>query len=246
MSIDATQVARICADTAAAIRAVWDRVAESGDRDRGDLDATEAQRRAWSHLLARLFPPAQPLNIVDMGCGTGFIALALAELGHTVTGVDHSAGMLRACRANADRRGLTTVRLLAGEAERPPDTGSVDAVVSRYLLWTLPRPEAAVRAWANLIRPGGRVVGIDALQPVDLVRHGAHREYPAEVVRRLPLLHAGDLEPVRNAWLRAELGNVMVEELGWIDQTMRSEVPMEMRPTLRRMNHYLVEGTRIP
>jgi ubiquinone/menaquinone biosynthesis C-methylase UbiE len=47
----------------------------------------------------------EPRTILDMGCGTGRLAIALAERGHRVTGADPSAGMMRvACgRAGAER-----------------------------------------------------------------------------------------------------------------------------------------------
>jgi SAM-dependent methyltransferase len=239
------QIDQTYADIASTIQSIWDSEAKGGDQDDDGFDATEPQREAWSVLLRRLFPPAQPSRVVDMGCGAGFVALALAELGHAVTGVDVSSKMLGVCRANAGKRGLTDIQLVSGNAEQPPaDVDPVDAVISRYLLWTLPRPERAVRAWANLTKPGGRVIGIDALWTSDLVRESVNLEYPAEILTLLPLLHARDLDPVGNAWRRAGLENVMVEELSWLDQVVRSEVPMGMRPLVRRMRIYLVEGTR--
>jgi SAM-dependent methyltransferase len=238
------QIEKSYADITSTIRNIWDDEAKGIDQNYGNLDATEPQREAWSVLLRRLFPPAEPFHVVDMGCGAGFVALALAELGHAVTGVDMSSRMLGVCRANAEERGLD-VRLVSGEAEQPPgDVGSVDAVISRYLLWTLPRPEKAVQAWANLTKPGGRVVGIDALWTSELVRESVDHEYPAEIIRLLPLLHARDLDPVHNVWRRAGLEDVMVEELGWLDEVVRSEVSMMVRPLFRHMRLYLVEGTR--
>jgi SAM-dependent methyltransferase len=239
------QIEQSYADITSTIRNIWDDEATGSDQNDGNLDATEPQREAWSVLLRRLFLPPEPSHVVDMGCGAGFITLALAELGHAVTGVDMSSRMLGVCRANAEKRGLADVRLVSGEAEQPPaDVGPVDAVISRYLLWTLPRPEKAVRAWANLTKPGGRVIGIDALWTSELVRESVNLEYPAEIIKLLPLLHARDLEPVHNVWRRAGLEDVMVEELGWLDEIVRSEVSMGTRPLFRHMRLYLVEGTR--
>lgn len=249
MSTDAIVSDGPANDMASLVRDIWDTAADGGhgEDSYGTLDATDVQRQAWTVLLSRLFPPAQPLSILDVGCGTGFVAVVLAELGHTVTGLDASSGMLRVCRARAEEQGITDLRLVEGEAERPAaDLGPFDAVVSRHLLWTLPRPERAVAAWAELVRPGGRVVGIDALWSADLVQATAGERYPPEVLRLLPLLHAGDLDPVHNVWRRAGLDDVMVEQLGWIDAVAHSEVVIHMRPMLRRFAFYLVEGTRPP
>jgi SAM-dependent methyltransferase len=44
--------------------------------------------------------------ILELGCGSGRLAIPLARAGHEVVGVDASSAMLRACRARADRLGL--------------------------------------------------------------------------------------------------------------------------------------------
>lgn len=228
----------------AMVRDIWDAAAD-GDYSYGNLDATDAQRQAWTILLRRLLPVERPLSILDLGCGSGSMTLILAGLGHTVTGLDVSPGMVGLCRKQADEQGFTDVALVEGDvAHPPPDLGPFDAVISRYLLWTLPVPQQAVAAWAGLVRPGGRVLAVDALWSEELVRATAGEEYPEEVLRILPFLHARDLEPVRNAWHRAGLGDLMAEELTWIDSLVRSEVDVHMRPMLRRWRYYLVEGTR--
>lgn len=244
MSTSSTDVALPGPDLTAIIRDIWD-ASENGDHSYGNLDATDVQRQAWTILLSRLFPSAEPLSVLDVGCGAGFVALALADLGHTVTGLDVSPRRLRDCRADAEKRGVTGLRLVEGAAEQPPpDLGPFDVVVCRHLLWTLPHPEKAVTAWHDLVRPGGRVVGIDALWSAELVRATAGEKYPTGVLALLPLLHARDLDPVAGVWRRAGLADVMVEELGWIDAVVRSEVVIHVRPMVRRFGYYLVEGAR--
>lgn len=228
----------------AAIRQVWDLAADSYGY--GNLDATEPQRQAWMALLSRLFPPTESLRIVDVGCGPGFITLSLAELGHRVIGIDLSPEMLKLCQQSADARGLADVQLVLGSAEAPPaDIASVDAVISRHLLWTLPRPETAVAAWAGLTKPGGRVLSLDSLWSSELIRETEGSDYPLDVRRLLPLLYARDLEPVRNVWRRAGLTDVMAEELTWLDEVIRAEVSMERRAMHRSLTLFLVEGRRV-
>ena len=57
--------------------------------------------------------PRDPCRILDLGCGTGSIALRLADLGHTVTGLDPAPGMLDVARQK-DKAG--TVRWIAADA----------------------------------------------------------------------------------------------------------------------------------
>ncbi len=55
----------------------------------------------------------KPCRILDLGCGTGALALALADLGHTVTGLDPAPGMLEVAR-NKDK--ANRVHWIAGDA----------------------------------------------------------------------------------------------------------------------------------
>jgi SAM-dependent methyltransferase len=181
------------------------------------------------------------MTIIDVGCGTGVLCLLLAELGHEVIGLDLSEEMLRVCQAAADARGLTSLRLVAGQAERPPaDIGPADAVISRHVLWTLPRPEAAVKAWVQLTRPGGRVISLDGLWSGGK----DFRHYPSEIDMCLPFRRVRSLDPARNLWRRAGLVEVMAEELCWIDQVEQSQMPEDQRAIYQDHTWYLVEGTR--
>ena len=225
------------------IRQTWDAAASSYDNTWGHGLKTDLEARAWSSLLARMFPPDDPITIIDIGCGTGVICLLLAELGHDVIGLDLSEEMLRVCQATAQARALINLRLVLGEAERPPaDVGPADAIISRHLLWTLLRPEAAVKAWVELTRPGGRVVSLDALW----TEEADFGHYPpgTEIDMLLPFRQVRSLDPARNLWRRAGLVDVMAEELCWIDQVEHAQMPDDQRAIYKNHAWYLVEGTR--
>jgi SAM-dependent methyltransferase len=224
-----------------AIRQKWDAAADTYDDMWGHGLKTDLETKAWSALFARLFPPDKPITIVDIGCGTGVVSLLLAGLGHEITGVDLSSQMLRVCQSAADARSLTNLHLVRGEAERPPaGIGPADAVISRHLLWTLPRPEAAVKAWAELTRPGGRVISLDGLWTGQM----DFSLYPPEIDMCLPLHRVRSLDPARNLWRRAGLVDVMAEELCWIDRVEQSQMPEDQQAIYKNHSWYLVEGTR--
>lgn len=246
-------------DAKTAIGAIWDTAAPEYDGCWGHGLRTPAEKSAWSALLAELLPPSRPVRVLDAGCGSGFLALLLAEAGHRVVGLDLSAGMLAVARREAVRRGVRP-RLIRGDAERPPvAAGAFDAVVSRHLLWTLPEPLAAVRAWSAALAPGGRVVAIDACwPPPSLSRRISSRAgrllgalaggtdrggYPADLAGRLPLHRLPDPEPVRDVFLQAGLTGVSIQPLTGVDRVERSVMPLAQRWQLRP-SRYLITGRR--
>jgi SAM-dependent methyltransferase len=201
------------------VRAYWDADAATYDDSPDHGAASPAERAAWNAALARLLP-APPCRVLDAGAGTGFLSLACARLGHRVTALDLSAGMLERLRATAERDGLA-VEVVQSGAESPPP-GPFDAVVERHLLWTLPDPGAALAAWLTAA-PNGRLVLFEGLtgraDPVEHLleqtREGVrrlrgepdhhHDRYDPAVVEALPL--AGGTHPDRLVEL--------VEGAGW-------------------------------
>jgi ubiquinone/menaquinone biosynthesis C-methylase UbiE len=143
------------------VAAHWDRRAAHFDEDFGHSIRTPAERAAWDRILALVLAGRGPLDALDVGCGTGFLALELAERGHRVTGVDFAPAMIGLARRKAAERGVS-IRLEEADAEHLPyPSGSFDFAISRHLLWTLPHPEAAIDEWTRVLRPGGRLVVVD-------------------------------------------------------------------------------------
>ncbi len=102
-----------------------------------------------------------PLNILDVGTGPGSISILLAGMGHHVTAVDLSEQMLGHARKNAENNGVT-VDFRIGDAENLPfDDNTFDAVVNRWVLWTITDPKTALQEWHRVLKPGGRVCIID-------------------------------------------------------------------------------------
>jgi len=122
---------------------------------------SEREHGSWKELLKTILGPAGGLKVLDVGTGTGVIALALAAAGQQVTALDLTAEMVEKAKANAERRGLV-VDFRIGDAEKLPFADNTfDVVISKWLLWTLPTPEKAVSEWQRVLRRGGRLIIID-------------------------------------------------------------------------------------
>jgi ubiquinone/menaquinone biosynthesis C-methylase UbiE len=123
---------------------------------------TEAQHQAWLNLLREVAGPV-PLTVLDVGCGTGFLAFRMAELGHKAVGIDLSEEMLAAAQRKAEGIGLPVI-FRVGDAEAPPEDGApYDVILERHVIWTLPQPRKAVRAWQALLKPGGLLILIEGI-----------------------------------------------------------------------------------
>jgi 2-polyprenyl-3-methyl-5-hydroxy-6-metoxy-1,4-benzoquinol methylase len=60
------------------VAAHWNRRAAYFDEDFGHSIRTPAERAAWDRILDLMLPAANPLEALDIGCGTGFLSLELA------------------------------------------------------------------------------------------------------------------------------------------------------------------------
>ncbi len=127
-----------------------------------ELDrSTRTPRTAvvWDALrdLATGGDPHRPLDVVDVGGGTGGFAVPLARLGHRVTVVDPSPDALAALQRRAGEAGVE-VRAVQGDAAGlldVVDAGSADLVLCHGVLEYVDDPVPALAALASALRPGG-------------------------------------------------------------------------------------------
>jgi ubiquinone/menaquinone biosynthesis C-methylase UbiE len=149
-------------DIKTAVSRYWSGRAAGFDLGASHNVLTEAQHQAWLDLLREVAGPP-PLTVLDVGCGTGFLAMRMAELGHTAVGIDLADEMLAAAQRKAADSGLQ-VTFRRGDAEAPPHDGApYDVILERHVIWTLPQPREAVRAWRALLKPGGLLVLIEGI-----------------------------------------------------------------------------------
>ncbi len=147
-------------DVKEVVKEFWSRRAEEFDTEPDHVLHSPGQHRSWLELLGR-FAQRVPSRILDVGCGTGFLAFLYAEMGHEVTGIDLSPEMIETAQRKAHRQGIRAA-FRVGDAECIKDRDqSFDLVVARHLLWTLPDPNRAVREWLRVLRPKGRLLLIE-------------------------------------------------------------------------------------
>lgn len=114
------------------------------------------------------------LDIVDVGGGTGGLAVPLASLGHNVTVVDPSPDALAAAQRRAAEAAvrLTSVQGEAASADSVVGIEAADLVICHNVLEYVDSPAESVAAIARTLRPGG-TVSVLAANAVAAVLHRA-------------------------------------------------------------------------
>ncbi|MDO8774670.1 MAG: bifunctional 2-polyprenyl-6-hydroxyphenol methylase/3-demethylubiquinol 3-O-methyltransferase UbiG [Burkholderiaceae bacterium] len=112
-------------------------------------------RLEWINSLC----PVKGQQILDVGCGGGILADAMARSGARVTGIDLAAKALRVAQLHALEAQTPNVqyREVSVEALAAQQPGSFDVVTCMEMLEHVPDPASVVRACAALVKPGGWV-----------------------------------------------------------------------------------------
>jgi 2-polyprenyl-6-hydroxyphenyl methylase / 3-demethylubiquinone-9 3-methyltransferase len=103
--------------------------------------------------------PLAGRQALDVGCGGGILAEAMAGRGARVLGIDLSSKPLKVAQLHALESGQAQVsyREVAVEALAAEQPGSFDVVTCMEMLEHVPEPASVVQACATLARPGGQV-----------------------------------------------------------------------------------------
>ncbi|MDJ0942888.1 MAG: methyltransferase domain-containing protein [Kiloniellales bacterium] len=136
---------------------LWNRKAEEWHRQVGH-DGDDNRRVNSDPVLWRFLGEVAGLNVLDAGCGTGYLSRQLATRGARVLGVDAAARMIAVARRESDPALKIDFRVESC-AELPSIADAcLDRIVSNYVLMDLPELDAALRAFHRVLRPGGAAV----------------------------------------------------------------------------------------
>lgn len=109
-------------------------------------------------LLRELAGDPAGRRVLDVGCGDGVLACALAARGAEVSAVDADPAMVAAARARATQAGVGLIVAEGRLPALPYADGAFDLVVASTVLCFVPDAAQALRELARLLAPGGRLV----------------------------------------------------------------------------------------
>jgi ubiquinone/menaquinone biosynthesis C-methylase UbiE len=225
---------------------VSDRIREYWDADAATYDATPShaisdalESAAWRQALRDALPEP-PARVLDAGAGTGALSLLAAELGYDVTALDLSAAMLARAQGKASERSLEDrMRFVVGAVGEPPE-GPFDAVMERHVLWTVPDPVAALRAWRDVatrvvlfeglwgatdLATRAKDTTAETIRRVMRTASDHHAPYPDEVLRELPLARLPSPTPLIDALHAAGWRGVRIKRLRDVEWAGRRHEP---------------------
>lgn len=205
---------------------VKQQIREWWDDAQHDYDAVDAhgvhskeEKEIWQDVTFQLLGPAKGSKVLDIGTGTGFLALLLAEMGHDVTGADWSERKLEIASKKINNSS-TSIKFVIEDAEDLTfEDGQFDAVISRHLIWTLSDPYSAFKEWARVTKPGGKVMSDIPGEH----SHPGNHHFGEDIGKELPFYNGADPKEVVD----------MFEDAGLVDVSVR-----------RYKNLVLVEGKR--
>jgi demethylmenaquinone methyltransferase/2-methoxy-6-polyprenyl-1,4-benzoquinol methylase len=183
-------------DKHAAVRHMFGRIARRYDIM--NVIMTGGLDRAWRQLAVREAAVAPGGLALDVGTGTGDVAVAMAGSapGVRVVGLDYTAPMLRRAPAKAGASGVSdrTSWVLGDGLQLPFADGEFDAVTSAFVLRNFVDLGAALAEMARVAKPGGRVIALEIAPDAAPIWREAFALYFQHVVPLIGRLVAGDDE----------------------------------------------------
>jgi len=155
--------------------------------------------RRWKRRLVEMAGAGDGARVLDLACGTGDLALALAARGARATGLDVTPRMIELARGKRGRRpaGPAPAWLVGDMMALPFADESFDVVTTGYGIRNVPVIEPALAEIRRVLRPGGRLLSLDFNRPDSALVRGVYLAYLTVVGSALGLALHGDADTYR-------------------------------------------------
>ena len=146
--------------------------------------------RRWRRAAVECAGEVSGMQVLDVCCGTGDLALEFRAAGAEVVGVDFTHEMLI---HSAGKKRADEVIFARGDAMRlPSPNSSVDIASVAFGIRNVEDRELGLREMARVVRPGGRVVVLEFTTPPGFILGGLYRFYFRRLLPVIGRIFSGD------------------------------------------------------
>lgn len=176
------------------------------------------------------FAKPQPTDaVLDIACGPGAFALALAPRVHFAWGADLTPEMLRRARAHQAEKQILNAAFVRGDAEQLPfPAGTFDLVSCQCSFHHMPKPQLVLQEMVRVAKPEGRLLIIDPLAPESDSKY--------EIYNRIERLR----DPSHSLTLR------LTDFLKQFDEAGLDSLRQSLRRRARSFNNWMLRGGHAP
>lgn len=136
------------------------------------------QDRRWKGRLAAMSAARPGLRALDLACGTGDIAFALADRGARVVGLDVTHRMVEIACAKQQARQKGAVQFITGDMMSLPFADSrFDIVTTGYGIRNVPEIAPAIAEVRRVLSPGGLLLSLDFNRPANPIVRAVYLAY---------------------------------------------------------------------
>lgn len=138
----------------------WNTEADTIAKDRAMILNSDNRIR-WDEALSVLFPADKPLRILDAGCGSGFLTVILAELGHDIVGIDISPVMVQCAYETASALGRRNEYRIMDCSKTDFEDESFDAVICCEVMNHISDVKSVWLEFRRILKKEGHAVILD-------------------------------------------------------------------------------------
>lgn len=177
------------------VRRLFSTIADRYDFITGLL--SYGQDRRWKRRIADLSAVAPGSHVLDVACGTGDIAFALASRGASAVGLDVTHRMVQIARTRGLRTGARTHFVTGDMMALPFPDARFDVVTTGYGIRNVPEIAPAVQEIRRVLKPGGLLLSLDFNRPANPLVRGVYLGYLTVVGSALGVVLHGDPDTYR-------------------------------------------------
>lgn len=135
------------------------------------------QDRRWKRRLVQLSEAGSRSRALDLACGTGDLALAMAARGASVVGLDITHRMVQLASTKASRARATTSFVTGDMMALPFRDAEFDVVTTGYGIRNVPEIAQAIAEIRRVLKPGGVLLSLDFNRPLNATVRGVYLAY---------------------------------------------------------------------